>query len=378
MSDAPDIVPIVMPKWGLSMKDGMIIEWFVSEGDQITLGQELAEIDTDKINGDMEATAEGVIRRIVATAGSRHRVQALLAVIADPTVPDDAIDAFIDEFPEPPEEQEGEGTESAYATVTVEDLSLRSSQIGEGEPIVLIHGFGGDLDNWLFNMSTLAEHGSVLAIDLPGHGESSLVVPDPTVDGLARLMWDALDQSGMDRPAALIGHSLGGAVVSRMARLHPERVRSLALLAPAGLGDEIDQEYIDGFVTARSKLDMKAVAAQLFADQSAVTRSLIDGMLRYKRLDGVIALLSRIRDAWFTGGRQLVSVTDDLAALDVPILVIWGADDRVIPAAHAARADAFAAVHVIDDAGHMVQMEQAGEVNRLLASHIGEEHLAPA
>lgn len=377
MTDSDGVVAIVMPKWGLSMKEGTIVEWLVSEGETIEVGDELAEVETDKINGEVEATSGGVIRRIVAEPGSSHRVQALLAVLADPSIDDAVVDAFIAEFPEPPEEDEEEGAESPYRSVTVGDLTLRYSQLGEGPATVLIHGFGGDLDNWLFNIGALAEQGSVVAMDLPGHGESSLTVPDPSPDGLAGIVWstlDALEIGDVD----LVGHSLGGAVAAAMAIGQPSRVRSLTLIAPAGLGEEINQAYIEGFVAARSKREMKAVASLLFADEGTVTRSMVDGMLRYKRIDGVIDLLSGLRDAWFTEGTQRHVLRDQLTGSATPMLVIWGAEDQVIPAGQATLVDSVADVHVLDGAGHMVQMEQSSEVNRLLVEHITAHRTAPS
>ncbi len=372
--EAPEgVTAIVMPKWGLSMKEGTVVEWLVDEGDTIAVGDLLAEVETDKINGEVEATDGGVLRRIVAAPESTHRVQALLAVLAEPSVDDAVVDAFIAEFPEPPEDDEADGGDSPYRTVTVGDMAFRYTQLGEigdGPTTVLIHGFGGDLDNWLFNIGPLAEHGPVVALDLPGHGESSLSVADPSPNGFASAVWSALDELGVGDIAA-VGHSMGAAVATAMALSQPGRVRSLALLAPAGLGDEINQEYLDDFVAARSKREMKAVATTLFADADTVTRSMIDGMLRYKRVDGVADLLATIRDAWFTGGKQRLVLTDRLAGMSTPVLVVFGAEDRVIPASHGASLDAATnvAVHVLDGAGHMVQMEKAGEVNRLLTDH---------
>ena len=373
--EAPEgVTAIVMPKWGLSMKEGTVVEWLVDEGDTIAVGDLLAEVETDKINGEVEATDGGVLRRIVAQPESTHRVQALLAVLAEPSVDDAVVEAFIAEFPEPPEDEEGDGGDSPYQTVTVDGVTFRYSQLGEvgtGPTTVLLHGFGGDLDNWLFNIGPLAEHGPVVALDLPGHGESSLSVPDPSPNGFAGAVWSALDELGVGEVAA-VGHSMGAAVAIAMALSQPGRVRSLALLAPAGLGEEIDQEYLDGFVAARSKREMKAVATTLFADPAAVTRSMVDGMLRYKRVDGVADLLGAVRDAWFTDGTQRLVLTDRLAGLSVPVLVVFGADDQVIPANHgsAVSAGPQVSVHVLDGAGHMVQMEKASEVNRLLADHL--------
>ncbi len=372
MSDADGVVAIVMPKWGLSMREGLVVDWLVSEGDSVAVGDELAEVETDKINGEVEATSQGVIRRIVAEPGIKYRVQSLLAVLADPAIDDVVIDEFLATVPEPPEVGvEGEEAESPYDTIGVDGLQVRYSKLGEGRPVLLLHGFGGDLDNWLFNQGALAEHASVLAIDLPGHGESSLRIPDPSPDGVAGFVWSFLDTLDID-DVTVVGHSMGGGVVSAMALRQPDRVRSVALLAAAGLGDEINQAYIDAFVAARSKREMKEVASTLFADSSAVTRNMIDGMLRYKRIDGVPQLLAELRAAWFVDGAQSRVMRDGLAGLGKPMVVIWGAEDRVIPASHAAATESFANVHVIDGAGHMVQMERAGEVNRLLTALIGQ------
>lgn len=374
-----DIVGIVMPKWGLSMTEGVIVRWLVSEGDTVAPGDEIAEIDTDKIDGDMEATGGGVVRRIVAPQGGRFRVGALLAVVADPAVDEAAVDAFVAGFPEPEEQEAGAGVDSSpYAMLSVGDVQIRYSLIGDGPPVVLIHGFGGDLDNWLFNITSLAEHSSVLAFDLPGHGSSSLVIPDATVSGLAGFAWSVLEALEIDEAIALVGHSMGSAIAAQMAIDRPDRVRSVALIAGAGMGSEINQSYIDAFVSARSKREMKEVAKTLFADPTSVTRSMIDDMLRYKRLDGVPELLADLAGHWFSDGIQQVDLTAGLGVLEVPMMVIWGADDRVIPAAQAAAADGFATVHVIDGAGHMVQMEKANDVNRLLAAHLSEESTAPA
>jgi pyruvate dehydrogenase E2 component (dihydrolipoamide acetyltransferase) len=148
-------------------------------------------------------------------------------------------------------------------------------------------------------------------------------------------------------------------------------VAGLVLVAPAGFGPEINMEYIDGFVGAAGKKDLKAVLAQLFADESLVTRSLIDRVLRYKRLDGVGDLLATLAAGVFSDGRQAAQPGLRLDPTSVPITVVWGSDDRVIPVAHADAVPDGAAVVVLEKAGHMVQMERAGEVNELLVAQLG-------
>ncbi len=97
---------------------------------------------------------------------------------------------------------------------------------------------------------------------------------------------------------------------------------------------------------------------------------MVEEVLRYKRLDGVVPALETIAHAWFPQGRQAVDLAATLHALKMPVQVIWGRDDRIIPVAHAAAVASPAQVHVLDGVGHLPHMEKAGEVNRLIKAMI--------
>src|SRR5919197_6023017 len=86
---------VTMPKWGVSMTAGTITGWIVAEGDPVSAGDDLAEIDTEKIAGALESTWDGVLRRIVAPAGSSAPVRATIAVVAPAEVPDEEVDAVV-------------------------------------------------------------------------------------------------------------------------------------------------------------------------------------------------------------------------------------------------------------------------------------------
>jgi len=365
----PGITPVVMPKWGLSMKEGKVVNWLVADGEEIAVGTELMDVETDKINGTVEATDAGRLRRLVAEEGQTYPVKALLGVLADETVSDADIDAFIASYVVPVDEEED--AEDAYAFTEVDGIKVRYSRQGspDGTTVVLLHGFGGDLDNWLFNMGPLAAVADVVALDLPGHGQSAVTLPAPSVEALAGFVAAFLDGLGVER-AHLVGHSLGAAVAAQLALDQPERVAGLVLVAPAGFGPEINMDYISGFVGAAGKKDLKVVLGQLFADESLVTRSLIDGVLRYKRLDGVGDLLAALAAGVFPDGRQAAQPGLRLDPARLPVTVVWGSDDRVIPVAHADAVPDGAAVVVLEKAGHMVQMERAGEVNELLLAQL--------
>jgi pyruvate dehydrogenase E2 component (dihydrolipoamide acetyltransferase) len=91
------IVAVTMPKWGLSMQLGKIIGWIVAEGDDVSAGDELADIETDKIAGTLEAASAGTVRRIVARVGEDVPVSGTIALIAPADVSDDELDAVVQE-----------------------------------------------------------------------------------------------------------------------------------------------------------------------------------------------------------------------------------------------------------------------------------------
>lgn len=367
------ITPIVMPKWGLSMKEGTVMSWLVEEGAEIDVGTPILEVETDKIANAVEAPDPGTLRRKVAQDGDTLPVKALLGVMASPEVSEADIDAYVAAYVTPAQD-EGEDAQAvpAYRFAEVDGLSVRYARrgAGSGVPVLFIHGFGGDLDNWLFNIDAVGEKSPVIALDLPGHGQSTVRLPGTSIGALAGFVARFLDVLEVER-VHLVGHSMGGAIAAQMALDHPRRVASVALIASAGLGPEINASYAEDFVAAKSRRELKPVLEQLFANAELVSRQMVDDVLKYKRLDGVAELLSALRRGVFGGGRQAEQPGLRLDETGKPVLVIWGREDRIIPARHADSAPPGATVVVLDGAGHMVQMERASEVNRLLKQHVG-------
>jgi pyruvate dehydrogenase E2 component (dihydrolipoamide acetyltransferase) len=364
---ASNITPLVMPKWGLEMRQGTISGWLVAEGTRLAVGTPVVDVETDKISNAVEAPDAGLLRRKVAKDGEVLPVKALLAVLAEAEVSDAEIDAFIAAFEVPAAEAGEADAAAAFHWAEVDGIRVRYARRGpdDGVPVLFVHGFGGDLGNWLFNLDAAAESAPVIALDLPGHGQSDAKLPGTTLAALAGFVAKFLDQLGVER-VHWVGHSMGGAIGAAFALQQPQRVASLALVASAGLGAEINGEYIDGFVQATSRRELKPVVELLFADPSLVSRQLLDDLLRYKRIDGVTELLGALGAALFGGGRQAELPATKLPPGQPPLLVVWGEQDRVIPAADAQAAPAGATLAVLPGAGHMVMMEKAGEVNALL------------
>ncbi len=101
------------------------------------------------------------------------------------------------------EEGEGEAAGPQYEFVETDAGKLRYAKRGSGpEQIVLVHGFGGDLDNWLFNIDALAENATVYALDLPGHGQSTKSLKDASLAGLSQALVAFLEKLDLKERAS--------------------------------------------------------------------------------------------------------------------------------------------------------------------------------
>ncbi len=367
------IVPVTMPKWGLSMQLGKITAWVVAEGDDVKVGDDLADIETEKITGTLEAPDAGTIRRIIARTGEDVPVSGTIALIAPPEVTDDELDAAVLQARAlidagVPEDAAGE---AVLQTADVGGRKISYAGAGQdGDVVLLVHGYGGDRNSWLFLQEPLAARYQVYALDLPGHGTSAKDVGEGSLSVLADAVTGVLDALGAGR-AHLVGHSMGGAVVLAVAARDPARIASLTLIAPSGFGPEINAGYLRGFADAQTRRELKAVIGQLFDDESLVTRQLVDDLLAYKRLDGVDEALHALADTLLDGEAQRGDSAAPLAVIAgaVPVTVVWGHADRIIPAAQAESVTG-AVRHLIDGAGHMPHMERPAEVQAAIEETI--------
>jgi pyruvate dehydrogenase E2 component (dihydrolipoamide acetyltransferase) len=274
------ITPLVMPKWGLEMREGTIGAWLVDEGARVSVGQPIVEVETDKISNTVEAADPGLLRRRVAREGETLPVKALLGVLAEADVTDAEVDAYIAAYVVPATDAQDDA-QDAYAWTSVDGIRVRHARRGPDPR------HAGAVP------ARLRRRPRQLAVQPRRRGRSGAghrarpagprpVGPAPAGrqpgrDG--RLRRTRLDALEVPR-AHVVGHSMGGAIAARLALDQPERVASAVLVNSAGLGPEINAAYIEGFLAAQSRRELKPVVEQLFADAGLVNRQLLDDLLR--------------------------------------------------------------------------------------------------
>jgi pyruvate dehydrogenase E2 component (dihydrolipoamide acetyltransferase) len=235
---------------------------------------------------------------------------------------------------------------------------------GAVPPLVFLHGLGGSGSTWQTVLADLAAHHRVCALDLPGHGASDKPAPataDYSVAGLARAVGQALDLLGLGQ-AVLVGHSLGGAVATQVALDRPAAVSRLVLVDSAGLGDELNPALLDWVEAAPSRAEARRLLALFFYDERHVLESAIEETYQQFCSPGAHDAIRAAAAASFTRAGQQTGLPGRMRELRQPVLLLWGAEDRVIPARHAraaAQAIDGAHVEVWENVGHVPQLEAA-------------------
>lgn len=234
---------------------------------------------------------------------------------------------------------------------------------GAGDPVVLVHGIGGNLGIWALIVPALAATGrAVAAIDLPGHGLSSKQLRSGSLEELSAAVLDYLDTIRVER-AHLVGHSMGGAVCLDLTRRALTRVRSLTLLAPGGVGPPSNLSWAERLIHAHGVEDLALVLQESVGDPTLISREIVADVLGYLHMDGATAALSRILDGVFRSGALDVSLRETVGR--VPTLVLWGDRDTVNPPPEtAAMARSAVEFHLLAGCGHQLPVEAAADVNR--------------
>jgi len=437
-------VEVILPKVDMDMETGQISRWYAKDGDTVTKGQLLFEIETDKAAMEVDAPASGIIADISAAEGTVVPVgQAVAWIYAEgearnnskavPLVEEPIAVAQVEAVVEPVapkqvepqssqddeagsandvratplarrlareagidltsiqgsgpkgrvQKKDVEGNISATKPVNTAIAAKPSASrttahtapgqlnavwLREGEagrlPVVLIHGYAADLNSWrgLFAGASLGH--PILALDLPGHGNSPRVVPE-SIDEIAASVEATLASLGVTS-CLLVGHSLGGAVATVTAARGVVDVRSLLLISSGGLGPQVNGAFITGLVGAKSEASIVPWLKLLVADESHLTKPFINATVAQATDVELRDTQEAIGARFFADGTQTFEVRSSIASLAIPVRLIFGVEDRVIPVAHAHGLPGKVGVHIFAGCGHMPQIEERAAVLQIL------------
>jgi pimeloyl-ACP methyl ester carboxylesterase len=271
--------------------------------------------------------------------------------------------------------------------VSVAGQPVNTIDLGEGPPLVFVHGLSGSWPNWLEQLPVFAGENRVIALDLPGFGHSPMPRERITISGYARLLDGLFEELGIDA-ATLVGNSMGGFVSAELAIAFGERVERLVLVSPAGLSTYRHPRGTRALpALARGERIVAAYTAWLASKSDMVTKR---AFLRNATLGLVTAHPGRLpaalaaeqlRGAGKPGFIQALEANldydfrDRLPEIACPTLIVWGDRDRVITVNDAAvYAELIPGSRkvVYEDTGHMAQIERPDAFNSLLREFLGE------
>lgn len=219
---------------------------------------------------------------------------------------------------------------------------------GSGEPMLLIHGLGGSRLTWDHVIDDLAATHTVIAPDLPGHGNSDAPAGDYSLGALAASLRDLLIVLGHSS-ATIVGHSLGGGVALQFAYQFPERVERLVLISSGGLGRQVSvmlrgatlpgaQTVVAGlalvpeFVTRRALSVMSSITSRLLARDDA--RPVANDLRRLAHAGQRRTFIRTARTVLNWRGQSVGAVQHLKQLAGLPVLLVWGSDDKTIPPHH--------------------------------------------
>jgi pimeloyl-ACP methyl ester carboxylesterase len=392
---------LTMPRLGETMEEGMIVGWLVSPGQAFRRGAALLEIETDKTVVEYPALGDGMLEATLAAVGERVSVGAPIARVTvvhaeDWATTETPVETSMRVADTPSAMQRFASTTRRRATpparllaravgITLETIPgtgrrgrierrdveraalirpqgrIAFDKIGEGgATLLLLHGFAGDRGIWAATASGIARAGHCAIVpDLPGHGASQAEAR--SLDDIIDNMTDFV--AGISSDLHLVGHSLGGAVAAGLADRLGGKIRSLTLIAPAGTGREIDSRFILGMADAKTAGEV----ADLLRPLGPKTDGLSDSVLAAMAEQLAQGRLKALAQALVGPQGQRIDILPLLARLAqrLPVRVLIGKDDRIIPAAHAFNLPSGVAVHFLS-AGHMAQWDALAETLSLL------------
>lgn len=421
-------IAVVMPRLGMTMEEGTVVEWPIPIGSRVEKGQTLLVIETEKAESEIEATVSGTLRHVYSETGETLPCGALLAALTDEAEEDFDAEAFAathaptqavsaeveaNDAPRAPAVATGGVGESRPVApaaralakklgldpqgivgsgpngrVTKQDVerfaadreklvpvdagvALEVLREGAGDPVVLLPGFGTDVSSFAFQVPALVDDFEVLGVNPRGVGASD--APELDVYTVERAAEDVA--AVLEGPAHVVGASLGAAVAIELAIAHPDRVRSLCLITPFLEVRPRLAAFADAWQRLAAEASPTTLAAflapwlfgeRLLADEKARTRTLRGLSQSVKRVSALTLERAAAGLVAWSGARA-----EEVGAIEVPSLVLVAGDDLLTPdGVGVAAALQNAKCEVIEGSGHALAIDDAEAVNRLLRSHL--------
>lgn len=254
---------------------------------------------------------------------------------------------------------------------------------GEGEPLILLHGFFYDSYLWHHNIDALSKHFKVYALDLWGCGYSTREMQDFGYPLYAEQLRLFMDAKGIDA-AALMGQSMGGGTAMKFCLQHPERVTAMVLVDAAGLPNKIPfsakilnlpkvGEFLLGLETDSFRRD--ALTEFFISDAAKVTDEYYENAIRHHKIEGSLPVYMTIQRKQFFD--KLADEIPQVGKLNKPTLIVWGGNDKAISRQHGERLHAAlpgSEFVVYETAGHVPNYEEAEQFNTLSVKFLQKIH----
>jgi pimeloyl-ACP methyl ester carboxylesterase len=255
-----------------------------------------------------------------------------------------------------------------------------------GSPVILIHGLGASADIWMKNMDRLSQRHRVYVPDVVGFGLSEKPKELRSPFYFTQFIEDFMVSLEIER-ASLVGHSLGGGIALQYTIGHPDKVDKLVVADGAGLGREViytlklmSLPLIGELMSYPTRFGVSMFFRLAVRNPGIITDDIIDTYYELFRLPGARRFLLQVVRSIVTlrGGREglLNPVLKNLHTISVPTLIIWGRQDRVLPLKHAYVAREHipnASLHIIENCGHITNLECPDEFNDVVARFLDDE-----
>lgn len=347
---------VTMPKLGMTMTYGVLVRWHKQNGEVVAAGEPICEVETDKLNSEIEADASGVLT-IHAEEGEEFAVGAMLGKIA--------VIEGSELLATKKDTQAVGGTQESIAT---NGIHLMVQRNGTGIPLVLIHGLASSMGLWASLDQSQLEGVEIISYDLRGHGASERVMGAHTLAKHVADLKGLLAALSITR-ATFAGLSLGGMIAIELAASNPDIVVGLALLDTTAMFPQATRDLFFELASSASFNGMPAITDKFmrlsftrqFMDANPkMTTTIRKGMLASDAAS--IAAASRMV--------AKIDLRQRLSAIQCPTLVLVGEQDQLTPPALAEELAAGikgTQLHVIAESGHASPVEQPQAVTALLA-----------